>query len=1108
MYRKNNRVTDLDLSSKKEGNIIAYDSSTGKFVSKALDGVTLTSPLGIVYSLKIDDNGTLSSILYKESVSILPETVSIGVGSFAQLSFKMLPEVNMGLIKTLVWSSSNQTVANVDNNGLIKGIASGNTIITAIVTLDNGEIITATRNVSVTSVVSNIPVQSISLNAKTLSLNVGGSTYLLVASISPSNATNKNMNWSSSNNSVATVNSSGLVTSVGTGSCIISAVAHDGGFTDTCSISVVQQSTSNVNGIIFNLDFSSKEGNTSNTILDTVSGTSCTLVNVSHGGSSDGYVNNKGLLLTKSGYIEIPSNVGTLHDAIDFSKGVTFEYVAYNLDGVYFRTINAEIRSYNININLKYSDINGNVKSGGNTSSWLVDPYGEQSNRTYLDSLNGTDELNVVAIRFYPDGRSDVSVNGWRSLSAPTPSDFSSYTNMLGASPLYLRRDHVALNTTSTTISSFSIYNKTLTNAEITQRYESIKQAEPLYTVTAQPTSVQIQSGENQALTVVASPKRYTPLFTTIFDSGNDGYVTVDQKGLLMGVNNGNTEISVTSTYNGSTFINYVPVTVGASSVTPPTSTRIIDGICLNRTTESLEVGREFVAMATTLPFDVYNDNIIVWESSNPQVCSINYGVLSGLSAGTSTITAYDGTKTFSKSFTVTVTEPVNTTLTTAEIYTVALSDYSISNNNTNSTSTTNGIQSAMNYASSNGYKKIVFPAGTYLVSPVVRTLKLPTEMIVDFSNSIINIEFSSMSATGYSMFLIENTKNTKLINAIIYGENQSPSATLEGTNEACLSVLISKDAYRSGLENCTISKSVGFNITSYIEKGSDQAGRHPSKDNWQIGNISDVNGQNDNSVTERHFRNINYLNISGLEEHYQLGYTQGYFGYPHLRSRLYSIFFYDLNHNFIEAHKYNLQFYNYKKPTGAVYAKIVIYQDVAPTSQDSDFVAVAMLRTIHMPTDCFIKNCTIEDNWSTGIAMIGGQGWVIEGNTFNRNGKRMPACDIDWEDGWETSVGDICRNNTFNSPSGIIVSGVCSVSVHDNTFNNSHLHVYERTANWRAYGNFFNGKGNNRNLKLGCQADSYFARNILSGVTYDIPITEHTTGALYKVHTLNNTIV
>lgn len=82
-------------------------------------------------------------------------------------------------------------------------------------------------------------VQSISLNHNSLDLKIGDVSHQLTATIYPTNATNKDLIWSSSNTNVATVSSSGVVTAKATGSATITATAADGsGKTATCSVTV------------------------------------------------------------------------------------------------------------------------------------------------------------------------------------------------------------------------------------------------------------------------------------------------------------------------------------------------------------------------------------------------------------------------------------------------------------------------------------------------------------------------------------------------------------------------------------------------------------------------------------------------------------------------------------------------------------------------------------------------------------------------------------------------------------------------------------------------------------------------------------------------------
>ena len=82
-----------------------------------------------------------------------------------------------------------------------------------------------------------VNVTGVTLNKNSMTLN-SGSSETLVATVSPSNADDKSVTWSSNNTSVATVNSSGLVSAVTSGSATITVTTTDGGYTAQCSVSV------------------------------------------------------------------------------------------------------------------------------------------------------------------------------------------------------------------------------------------------------------------------------------------------------------------------------------------------------------------------------------------------------------------------------------------------------------------------------------------------------------------------------------------------------------------------------------------------------------------------------------------------------------------------------------------------------------------------------------------------------------------------------------------------------------------------------------------------------------------------------------------------------
>ncbi|WXJ88712.1 hypothetical protein MTKAM_02710 [Moorella thermoacetica] len=86
-----------------------------------------------------------------------------------------------------------------------------------------------------------VKVTGVSLDTNTLSLTVG-STVQLKATVSPDNATNKEVTWSTSDEKIATVDDQGNVKGVAVGKATITVTTADGGFTDTCEVTVVRRS--------------------------------------------------------------------------------------------------------------------------------------------------------------------------------------------------------------------------------------------------------------------------------------------------------------------------------------------------------------------------------------------------------------------------------------------------------------------------------------------------------------------------------------------------------------------------------------------------------------------------------------------------------------------------------------------------------------------------------------------------------------------------------------------------------------------------------------------------------------------------------------------------
>ncbi len=167
------------------------------------------------------------------SISVSPSNASVNLGSNLNLNATVLP---LGASSGLTWSSLDPSIATV-SNGVVTPVSVGVATIRATSTSNTSVYGSATITVTNQSV----PVTGVSISPSSLNLEVGSSASL-TANVMPANATNKNVAWTSSHPSIASINHSGQVTALAAGSGTITATTSEGGLTDTISFTVIAQS--------------------------------------------------------------------------------------------------------------------------------------------------------------------------------------------------------------------------------------------------------------------------------------------------------------------------------------------------------------------------------------------------------------------------------------------------------------------------------------------------------------------------------------------------------------------------------------------------------------------------------------------------------------------------------------------------------------------------------------------------------------------------------------------------------------------------------------------------------------------------------------------------
>jgi uncharacterized protein YjdB len=164
-----------------------------------------------------------------ESIALNENILSLEKGETFQLEAIVLPENATN--KNVQWRSNNEEVATVDEDGLVTAKGKGDVMITA--ETEDGNL----KDTCEITVKETIKVISITLNESKLTLDEG-ETFQLEATVLPENATNKNVQWRSNNEEVATVDEDGLVTTISFGSVTITVTTVDGNLPDSCMIEV------------------------------------------------------------------------------------------------------------------------------------------------------------------------------------------------------------------------------------------------------------------------------------------------------------------------------------------------------------------------------------------------------------------------------------------------------------------------------------------------------------------------------------------------------------------------------------------------------------------------------------------------------------------------------------------------------------------------------------------------------------------------------------------------------------------------------------------------------------------------------------------------------
>lgn len=483
--------------------------------------------------------------------------IELNIGESAEIIASIVP--SNASDKRIKWESADDEIATV-KNGIVTAVEGGSTKITAT-TQDGGFI-------AVCYVTVNIPVTNVAINKSSLTMTEG-ETQRLVASISPTDATNKNVSWESSNTEVATV-SLGVVTAIKPGTATIKVTTEDGNKTGTCDITVVER-TYPVTGVSLDKTSITMVKGESTSLSATVSPSNAT---------------NKNVIWTSSNTSVATVAGGTVSAVGRGSAMITVK----TQDGDYTATCSVTVIVPVTSVKLDKSSIS----------------LTEGDSQTLIATISPSDATNKNVS--WESSNTEVATVKGGKVTAVKP----------GTATITVTTEDGSKTATCEVSVKAKVFSVT--------------------GISLDKTSVSMIKGESISLTATITPSNATNKNVT-WTSSNTAVATVNN-GEVSAVGGGSATITVKTQDGG--FIATCSV-----SVTVP-----VTGISLDKTTESLFEGQTTTLVATITPDDA-SDKTIMWSSSDATVATVSGGIVKAVSPGSTTITAACGD--FSATCTVTV---------------------------------------------------------------------------------------------------------------------------------------------------------------------------------------------------------------------------------------------------------------------------------------------------------------------------------------------------------------------------------------------------------------------------------------------------------------------
>ena len=559
--------------------------------------------------------------------------------------------------KVLYWESSNNKVATV-NEGNVTAVGEGTAIITAKSRDGN-----KTANCKVNVIKIDKALRAITMNTNKISLNVGETGWVGVT-YNPSDASDKVLYWSSSDESVAKVNE-GVVTAIGEGKAILTATARAGGKTASCTVTVENPNFVHIDEIKMKTEELNLNKGENGWVGVTYSPSNASNKVLTWKSS------NEEVVTVREGNVKAVGEGKAVLTATSEDGGKTTSCIVTVVDPKFVHIDEIKMKTEELNLNkgengwigVTYNPSNasnkvltwkssnedvaivreGNVKAvgegtailtatsedGGKTASCKVIVTGGKKHLENIALKTTTLEMKpgegkTIYVEYNPSDVED-KVLYWTSNNEKVVTVREGYVKAVGEG--------------TTTITATSRDGNKTATCKITVSDGTVK----LQNIKLSSSTEILKKGEQKTIYVTYNPSNVTD--KTLYWTSSDEKVATIREGFVKAIGDGVATLTATSR-DGEKKVSCQVVVINKSQE--------IESISLKTTKETIEKGEEKTIYAVYNPSDV-KDKTLYWISSNTSVVTVEKGRVKAVGKGTATITAVsrDGGKTASCEITV-----------------------------------------------------------------------------------------------------------------------------------------------------------------------------------------------------------------------------------------------------------------------------------------------------------------------------------------------------------------------------------------------------------------------------------------------------------------------